>query len=67
MNRDNINYVISEDRRLILGLLAEGWNVYDIAVELGVTPDTVENIQKGERHDKEGTRDEALADEPRPE
>jgi len=67
MNQENFDKVLPEDRKLILGLLKQGRNVMNIAQEFGISPNTVENIKKGERHDKEGTRDEALVNEPRPE
>jgi len=67
MNENNLNKVLPEDRKLILGLLEQGWNVMNIAQEFKISPDTVEHIKKGERHESKGSRDEALANEPRPE
>jgi DNA-binding NarL/FixJ family response regulator len=39
------NKALSKDRReRVLSLLAEGWSMYGIALETGITPNTVKRI-----------------------
>ncbi len=39
----------SERREIVQALLAEGWSMYGIALETGVTPNTVKRILESSR------------------